>query len=52
MRALLSVYDKEGIVDLARSLSELGARLSLGSLNDYLWWLLAGTAALLAAALR
>ena len=42
----------EATASWARHFSEWGARLSAGSLNDYLWWMMAGTAALMAAALR
>lgn len=42
----------ERTADVARSASEAGGMLATGSVNDYLWWMLAGTAALLAAVLR
>ncbi len=42
----------ESTDDAAEALGEAGSAVATGNLNDYLWWMLAGTAALLAAVLR
>ena len=42
----------EATADVARGLGGAASRLAAGSLNDYLWWMIAGTAALLVGALR
>ena len=42
----------EGTAGAARALGSAGSAAVTGSLNDYLWWMLAGTAALLYVAAR
>jgi NADH-quinone oxidoreductase subunit L len=42
----------EGTADVARAFGAGASRLSTGSLNDYIWWMAAAAAALLAGAMR